>query len=283
MPPAFASQPLFAPLATLLAHLPGSGAMLEFDPLNALATERGILTGSGAPLRFVAPGGSGMSYEERAYWLGEVETRPGNWHDGFNALVWLAYPRTKAALNARHHHARAEQRSAGQRGPVRDALTQFDECGVAVVSSRLDLWEDIRAHRWKQVFWTRRSEIQHSLRIFVFGHASFDMLRTPRLGLCGKALFLHVEDAWLTQTAAAQLADVDLRMAQRFTGDTAVYIRPRDFQPLPLLGFPGVTPDNEDPAYYDDQRQFRPLRLVANGTEGTELPRGAHLQTASVE
>ena len=279
MPPAFTAQALFAPLAPLLERLPGSGAMLEIDPLNALATERGIVTGSGAPLRFVVPGASGMSYEERAYWLGEVETRPGNWHDGFNALVWLAYPRTKAALNVRHHQALAGQHAAGptvrQRGPLRDALTQFDECGVAVVSSQLDLWDDIRAHRWKQVFWTRRAETQRSLRVFVFGHASFDMLRTPRLGLCGKALFLHVEDAWLSQPTELQLADVDLRMAQRFTGETAAYARPRDFQPLPLLGIPGITPDNEHPAYYDDQRQFRPLRLVGKDNHS--------LQAASAE
>ncbi|MCX7171962.1 MAG: DUF3025 domain-containing protein, partial [Proteobacteria bacterium] len=93
---------------------------------------------------------------------------------------------------------------------------------------------------------------------------SYDMLRTPRLGLCGKALFLHVDDAWLATPAAQQLADVDARMAQRFVGDMPAYVRPRDFHPLPLMGIPGVTPDNEYPEYYDDQRQFRPLRLVAS-------------------
>ena len=267
MPPAFAAQPLFAPLAPLLEHLQRDGALLEVEPFNALAAERGVVTGSGAPLRFVIPGASGLSYEERVYWLGEVETRPGNWHDGFNALAWLAYPLTKAALNARHHQALVRQQTtdgAGQqRGPLRDALTQFDECGVAVVSSRLDLWHEIRAQRWKEVFWLRRAEMQRSLRVFVFGHASFDMLRTPRLGLCGKALFLHVDDAWLAMPATQQLADVDARMAQRFVGDMPAYARPRDFHPLPLMGIPGVTPDNECPEYYDDRRQFRPLRLIS--------------------
>lgn len=264
MPPVFAAHPLFAPLAPLLAGLVDGGAPPECAPLNALAAERGIVSGSGAPLRFVVPGASGMSYEERAYWLGEVETRPGNWHDGFNALAWLAYPLTKAALNARHHHALREQRAVdpSRRGPLRDALTQFDECGVAVVSSRLELWEGICAHRWQEVFWTRREETRRSLRAFVFGHASFDMLRTPRLGLCGKALFLHVDDDWFAQAALAQRADVDRRMAQRFSGELQAHARPRDFHPLPLLGIPGATPDNEFPAYYDDTRQFRPLRLI---------------------
>lgn len=260
----FAAQALYAPLLACLGDSLRGAAPPDHRLLNVLASERGILSGSGAPLRFVVPGNSGMSYEERAYWLGEVETRPGNWHDVFNALIWLAYPLTKAALNVRHHRALSEQRAGGNsgRGPLRDALTQFDECGVAVVSSRLDLWDGIRAHRWQQVFWTQRAEVQRSLRVFVFGHASLDLLRTPHIGLCGKALFLHVDEAWLAQPAAAQLADVDRRMAQRFSGDLKAYGRPRDFYPLPLLGIPGVTPDNASPAYYEDTRQFRPLRRV---------------------
>lgn len=265
MLPAFATQPLFAPLLPLLVRLVDAGEAPECTILNALATDRGIVSGGGTPLRFVVPGASGMSYEERAYWLGEIETRPGHWHDCFNALTWLAYPLTKAALNARHHHALQDARAAtpGRRGPLRDALTQFDECGVVVVSPDLGLWEDICAHRWKEVFWTRRAATQRSLRVFVIGHATFDMLRTPHLGLCGKALFLHVDDAWLGQDLSAQCADVDLRLSQRFAGDLPAYAKPKDFHPLPLLGIPGATPANEFPAYYEDTRQFRPLLRVA--------------------
>ena len=32
------------------------------------------------------------------------------------------------------------------------------------------------------------------------------------------------------------------------------------WRPLPLLGIPGATAENENPAYYDDVRQFRPAR-----------------------
>lgn len=266
MLPAFVAQPLFAPLLPLLEQLIDGGTPPDTAALNALATQRGIVSGGGAPLRFVVPGASGMSYEERAYWLGEVETRPGNWHDCFNALTWLRYPLTKAALNARHHHALvvSEGPSLGRRGPLRDALTQFDECGVAVVSSSLALWEDICEHRWKDVFWMRRADTLRDMRTFVFGHASFDMLRVPHLGLCGKSLFLHVDVDWLAQPMQAQCADVDARMAQRFSGELQTYASPRDFRPLPLLGIPGTTPDNEVPEYYDDTRQFRPLRLVTS-------------------
>jgi hypothetical protein len=36
------------------------------------------------------------------------------------------------------------------------------------------------------------------------------------------------------------------------------YAQPSDFQPLPLLGIPGVVAESEAPSYYDDVRQFRP-------------------------
>ena len=271
----FTSQPLYAPLRALLELLPDDGGVPGVESLNALAAGRGIVSGSGAPLRFVVPHGSGMSYEERAWWLGEVETRPGNWHDYFNALAWLVFPLTKAALNVRHHRVLAEQRSAGRpvnvagggRGPLRDALTQFDECGVIVASADLELWEGIRAHRWKQVFWDQRPQVLQSMQVFVFGHASYDLLRNPHLGLCGKAIFLHVDDVWLARPLADRLKDIDAHMARRFSGGPGglgAYSRPRDFHPLPLLGIPGATPENASALYYENTRQFRPLRVVGD-------------------
>jgi hypothetical protein len=55
---------------------------------------------------------------------GEVATRPGNRHDFFNALIWLAFPRSKAAINRRHHEApgwRARPWQGGARRPARCA------------------------------------------------------------------------------------------------------------------------------------------------------------------
>ena len=261
------AQPLYAPLAAYLALRQGDGAPADRQQLNACAAQRGLVSGSGAALRFVVPGGSGLAYEERIFWLGEVETRPGNWHDYFNALVWLAFPLSKAALNARQHHAALCQAAAGEarRGALRDALTQFDECGAVVVSSRLALWQGLCEHRWHDILWLRRAEVQARMRFLVFGHASYDMLRTPHLGLCAKSLFLHVDEDWFELPAAAQLADADRRVARRFSGDFSP--RPRDLQPLPLLGVPGASGANACAEYYRDARQFRPLRLLQSATE----------------
>ncbi len=41
-------------------------------------------------------------YESRIYLKGELQTRLKNWHDYFNAMCWLQFPKIKSALNALH-------------------------------------------------------------------------------------------------------------------------------------------------------------------------------------
>jgi hypothetical protein len=242
-----------------------AGSAPNLARLNEMARERGLGTGRGAPLSFVAPPVDGQGYEERAYLTGGVATRADNRHDLFNALVWLAFPRSKAALNRRHFAALATARKLGQvaRGAMRDALTQFDECGVVVAGSCTGLWSALRAHRWREVFVERRDELLRTTRFIVFGHASHDSLTAPFVGLCGKALFVEVDAAWLELPTRAALAELDVRLAALFDSRD---FSPRDWQPLPLLGIPGATPDNERPEYYDDTRQFRPARTMRPGS-----------------
>lgn len=237
----------------------------DLSRLNAVADERGLSTGNGAPLRFVMPPADAEGYEERAFLTGEIATRPDNRHDLFNALIWLAFPLTKAVLNRRHVAALREARTQASpaRGPLRDALTQFDECGLVVAGSCPALWSALCAHRWREVFVTRRDELRHTTRFLVFGHASHDALAAPFVGLCGKALLVDVDDAWLKLPAAAALDALDVRLAVMFDSGN---FSPRDWQPLPLLGIPGATPDNERPDYYDDRRQFRPARTMRSGS-----------------
>lgn len=253
-------NPLSAFLGAWFAEGPPSIALLDAD-----ARARGLATGGGAPLRFVSPGGSPLAYEERAFLAGEVETRPDNRHDLFNALIWLFFPRAKAAMNRRHHEElrAARARGDGRRGAVRDALTQFDECGVIVAGSRPDLWRSLREHRWREVFVERREELTATTCFIVFGHASHDLLAAPFPGLCGKALFVEL-DLPPADSAKDVLHDaLDRHLAGRFAHDA---LTPRDLQPLPLLGIPGATPASENPAYYDDARQFRPARTMGAGS-----------------
>ena len=92
-------------------------------------------------------------YEQRIFDTGEVVTRPNDWHDFFNALVWAVYPRTKT----RHECPifSGGRRGGAETGAVRDALTQFDECGVVVYLGRgACRW--FACSRWESVLWSRR-------------------------------------------------------------------------------------------------------------------------------
>lgn len=222
----------------------------------ALAEHHPIFAGNGRQIRFVPPRADGLVYECRIWESGEVETRPDNWHDWFNALVWLSFPKTKIAVSARH--VRAMMPEGATRGSERDALTHFDECGIVVLSSDPALLDLLRAFQWKTLFVERRAEVERCMRFVVFGHATYEALLKPFRGLTAKAVLHEVDAAWLQMPVAAQLLAVDALLAADLSSGR--YTRPRDFQPLPLLGIPGVVPENADPAYYDDTWQFRPGR-----------------------
>ena len=153
---------MFAPLAPAIARLPAD-RWPTHDELTALAG--GITTSRGQGLRFVAP--RAHTDRERRYYeshiaeTGEVETRPENWHDLFNALVWITFPLAKARINAQHAAILEEggEEEARNRSPERDALTLFDEGGVIVAARSPELLRLIIDFEWKQLFWHRRSEL----------------------------------------------------------------------------------------------------------------------------
>ena len=246
-------DPLFAPVRHWLVQLPPG---LDTMAVAALAERFPIEAPDGKQIRFVPPRVDGLAYECRIRDTGEVETRPGNWHDFFNVLVWLTFPRTKLAISARHVQA---MRPAGAvRGSERDALTHFDECGIVVLSSQPELLDLLRAFQWKPLFVERRTEVVRAMRFFVFGHATYESLLSPFRGLTAKAILYGIDESWLRLAIDAQLAAVDTWLAADF--GRGLFTHPRDFQPLPLLGIPGVTADNEAPSYYDDTWHFRPGR-----------------------
>src|SRR6185503_18023178 len=120
-------HPIFDPVRPWLERT-GSAPSLEL--LNSLSLERNLKSESGKPIRFVPPSSSDPYYEVHVFETGHVQTRPDNRHDLFNALAWLAFPITKARINAMH--AAEIPREGGTRGRLRDMLTIFDEGGAIV-------------------------------------------------------------------------------------------------------------------------------------------------------
>lgn len=254
-----ARSPMFGPLAAL-APYQDAQAWPAVDMLARWAAQRrpGLVSGGGRPLRLVeqhAGDPGAMQYEERIYERGELPVRGCNWHDFFNVLVWLAFPLTKAALNARHHAAIPSDAALSKRGAARDALTLLDESGILILSNDPLLLDHIRSFRWKALFCDERHRLEAALRCYVFGHGLFEKALKPYVGLTAHALLLDVAEL----PRAADLDAVDA-LAAAAVADPARFRETRALAPFPVLGMPGWWPQNEDLAFYDNADYFRPGR-----------------------
>ncbi len=263
---ALLQSPLFAPLHPILASLKHD-EFPSLDDCNALlaARQAHITVQQGMPLRFVAQGVGKLAfedqYEPRCYLKGEVQTREHNWHDLLNALVWLTFPKTKAAINARHYQALmgASDNTSSQRGAVRDMNTLFDESGVIVVCSDARLAGLLRDFRWKELFWQRREPVQAGMGFYLFGHGLYEKAMHPYLGLTGQGLLLTVEQEFFAWPFNQQLKHLDGLVADYLHAPENC-LSTRELNPVPLLGVPGWAKENECADFYDNTSYFRPGR-----------------------
>jgi len=251
--------PIFAPLRPAIERLPQDRWPSHEDLTRAASN---VVTSRGKPLRFVLPQDE-MGRERRYYELhiaetGEVETRPENWHDLFNALAWIAYPKAKATINAQHAAIFAErgEAEAKRRSPERDALTLFDEGGVAVASTSPELMRLIVDFEWKQLFWSRRAELAAKMRFVGFGHAMYEQALEPYIGMVAKTVFVPVGELFFMLPLESQVAQIDALLAAHFA-NRARFQSPKMMAPMPVLGVPGWHPDTDREAYYDDPMHFR--------------------------
>ena len=205
-----------------------------------------------APVRFVPQSAlpDGTAYEQFIFDTGCVPTRE-NLHDFFNGLVWLHFPLTKKRLNRLQAGAIAVHGVGAVRGPLRDALTLFDESGALLVAPE-PLWQALVARDWQRLFIGLRG-LWAEARLVLFGHALLEKLVSPR-----KPITAHVFRAPAAIKNAA-LPEVDAWLAQALQPQLWVQ---KPFVPLPVLGVPGWWPENGQPDFYDDTKVFRPPRAA---------------------
>ncbi|MGH8858037.1 MAG: DUF3025 domain-containing protein [Polaromonas sp.] len=201
-----------------------------------------------APVRFVPQGAlpPGEAYERYIFNSGQCPTREGL-HDFFNGLCWLRFPETKKRLNQLQAAEIARAGVQKVRGPVRDALTLFDE-NAAFLSAPQPLWDALLARDWQQLFIGLRPLWQQA-RLVLFGHALLEKLAYPR-----KPITAHVYQA---QYAIDSIANLDAWVAAELSADK---LATKPFTPLPVLGVPGWWPENENFSFYDDSLVFRPRK-----------------------
>ena len=239
-------RPWLAPLAVLgpqVAARVQAGACVA-DALNAAMDCAGLAPGIRFAPQQALP--AGEAYEQFVHGQRRVPTRD-NLHDFFNGLVWLEFPQAKRRINELQAQAIAQDGVGAVGGPLRDALTVFDENG-ALLQAPAALWAALRARDWQRLFIELRP-LWAEARLLLFGHALLEKLVSPR-----KPMVAHVYQA---PEAIKSIAALDGWLAQ------AMQPQPWDtkpFAPLPVLGVPGWWPGNEAPEFYADAQVFRPPR-----------------------
>jgi hypothetical protein len=247
------AQPWFAPWREVgepVARLVAAGLPLH-EALNARP---------GAPKWFTPHDQlpPGVPYERHVFESGSCPVREGL-HDFFNGICWLGMPQAKHRLNLLQA---AEIEAAGVgavRGPVRDAITVFDENG-ALLQAPQALWDALLARQWRRLFVELRP-LWGQARLLVFGHALLEKLLSPR-----KDLTAHV---WRADAAMDSIAVCDAWLAGQLTREA---LAAKPFTPLPVLGTPGWWAANQNFSFYDDSLVFRARRPHLRRGEDPTFP-----------
>ena len=259
--PDAAAHPAFAPYARWWVPSRGVAppAHVEFD---GWAREANLTLPGGRPLSFPpAPssGTSALEYERRIAATGEVATRPGNLHDACNALAWLAFPGTKAALNAIHAVTAVADTGNG-RDRRRDAATLLDESGMIVACADAELLELWRTHQWRAAFWDRRVAVADRMRAVVIGHGLLAKLVAPFRGITAKVLVSALDGTALPADPVLLAAALDAAAAAAINAG-GVAFAPEDLLALPVAALPGWDMEASGARLFDDTAVFRPRML----------------------
>ncbi|MEI7843627.1 MAG: DUF3025 domain-containing protein [Gallionellaceae bacterium] len=253
---------LFEPLHGVLQRY-GKNEFPNLSDYNTLLAKQPlIVTHSGRPIKFVEQGvgklGFEAQYEPRCYLNGEVQTRENNLHDLFNALAWLVFPQSKASINARHYEVLTNSSTplTSQRGSVRDMATLFDESGVIVPYADTELAALLRGFKWKELFFQNREKVISTMGFYIFGHGLYEKAISPYIGFTGQGLLLPVAAEFFSWPLPQRLAHLDVIVAAYLSEPTNCQDT-YGLNPVPLLGIPGWSKDNEQLSFYDNQKYFR--------------------------
>jgi hypothetical protein len=225
--------------------------MPVFQACNGALTEiqSGKVTPA-CPVRFVAQSAlpEGQAYEQFIHDTCSVPTRDGL-HDFFNALCWMHFPLAKKQLNQLQAASIQAQGVGAVRGPVRDAVTVFDE-NACLIQLPDVIWDALKARQWQTACVTHQA-LWQDVHIQIVGHAALEKLVKPY-----KAITVHL---WRVPMGVP-IAEWDAWLAQDLQPEK---LAQKPFLPTPVLGIPGWWPENQNPAFYADAQVFRPLKLNA--------------------
>lgn len=196
-------------------------------------------------------------YEQEVFCHHSIPTRQNSWHDFFNNVTWILYPKTKWAIMQRMQQENLTKASGVVRTTRQNLLAHFDECGMIFCSDKPEWFQAVKMHAWKKLFLETTHLRRHAWPL-IFGHGLFEKAQNPYIGMTGKMLFLEVKADFFALSMHDRIAYVDTQIAEKIMSDE-LPTEPKALSPFPMLGWPKWHQQNDQPAFYENLQYFRPL------------------------
>ena len=231
----------------------------EVDWPNALALEK-IFT---LPLNLIddpsPQSENGILLQKLGYegFIEKTHSLPtrSNYHDWFNAFIWSQFPSTKYQLNQWHVQDIAVN-GLHPRSRYRDRITHWDECGVIILHTKACNIPDLLVqHEWVDAFYRNKTQWGVQCKAVIFGHAMYESLLNPFIGLTAKFIPIEVPQNVITESISLHITDIDRRLLVHLSNWQFSSKMP----PLPILGVPGWYP-GQDAMFYQNTQYFMPKR-----------------------
>ena len=192
-------------------------------------------------------------YEPRVYLKKELQTRTENWHDFFNAMIWMSFPQTKSVLNSLHFKSASNRDAGTNRSTLENRITQFDECGAIIISTNKTLLELIRKHQWKELFIKYKESFGNEIKCVVFGHAIFEKALAPYIGMTCHCILVE-DEKLLKDVQGDNYSSLDYYLANLWKHEIAPSVS--RFNAFPILGIPDYWSD-QSIEFYNNESYFR--------------------------
>lgn len=219
---------------------------------NQFATN--VTLPNGSAIRFVVQNAR-MQYENEIYQHHVVPTRLFHWHDFFNNLTWMTFPKTKWAMIQKSYQEKATRLNKN-RTATQNVLAHFDECGVVLCSDKDEFFDYFQNFEWKKCFWNLREELLNHCYPIIVGHGILEKALMPYIGLTAKIIFLKTTKSFFSLSTEEKMTYVDSQLSH-YIMSPDFPASPKALTPFPLLGWPTWHPDNSLEAFYDNMNYFR--------------------------
>ena len=254
----------YEPLAHLYPQVKLHKDWPDCKDYNEWAVTHNLKNKLGMPIQFVHQLQTNKllenNYEVQIYKEGIVPTRRHHWHDYFNMLVWLSFPKTKAAMNERQYQLlRLREGISKQRCKEENQLTHFDESGMVVVTSNKKLLALLEQHKWRELFWENRCLLMSDTAFFTVGHSIYERMLTPYIGLTASSVIFEVDQAFHQMSYSEKIQSIDEGLANHIDAGELIKKPKTKFQPVPVLGIPGWYSKNAMQSFYANENYFRSL------------------------